>query len=248
MIDLHSHLLPGIDDGAADMNQALEMAAHAVACGTTHMVCTPHLHPGRYNNTKSSIAAVVAQFAKALARAGIPLQVSAAAEARFDSDLVNLAMEGQLPYLGEWNGRKVLLLEFPHSEIPNHAEKLTAWMLKNNIQPLIAHPERNKGLMGPGNYKRIEPFLQQGCLLQVTAGAVAGHFGSSAQELAERFLLAGQVTILASDAHNMKNRPPNLLPGLEHAAELIGESAARLLVDDNPWRIARSHFAAASAA
>ncbi|GLK88113.1 tyrosine-protein phosphatase [Pseudomonas turukhanskensis] len=248
MIDLHSHLLPGIDDGAADMNQALEMAAHAVACGTTHMVCTPHLHPGRYNNTKASIALVVAQFAQALAKAGIALQVSAAAEARFDSDLVNLAMEGQLPYLGEWNGRKVLLLEFPHSEIPRHAEKLTAWMLKNNIQPLIAHPERNKGLMGPGNHKRIEPFLAQGCLLQVTAGAVAGHFGSSAQELAERFLLAGQVTILASDAHNMKNRPPNLLPGLEHAAELIGESAARLLVDDNPWRIARSHFAAASAA
>jgi protein-tyrosine phosphatase len=248
MIDLHSHLLPGIDDGAETMSQALEMAEHAVACGTTHMVCTPHLHPGRYDNTKASIAAAVAQFAKALEKAGIALQVSGAAEARFDSDLVNLAMTGRLPFLGEWNGRKVLLLEFPHSEIPLNADKLTGWMLKNNIQPLIAHPERNKGLMGPGNHKRIEPFLAQGCLLQVTAGAVAGHFGSAAQALAEHFLLEGQVTLLASDAHNMKNRPPNLLPGLEHAAELIGESAARLLVEDNPWRIARSHFAAASAA
>lgn len=248
MIDLHSHLLPGIDDGAETMDQALEMAAHAVACGTTHMVCTPHLHLGRYDTTKASIALVVAQFAKALEQAGIPLQVSAAAEARFDSDLVILATKGKLPYLGEWNGRKVLLLEFPHNEIPRHAENLTAWMLKNNIQPLIAHPERNKGLMGAGNHKRIEPFLAQGCLLQVTAGAVAGFFGSAAQQLAERFLLEGKVTVLASDAHNMKNRPPNLLPGLEHAAELIGESAARLLVDDNPWRIARSHFAAASAA
>jgi protein-tyrosine phosphatase len=84
--------------------------------------------------------------------------------------------------------------------------------------------------------------------LQVTAGSVAGDFGAAAQELAERFLLAGQVTILASDAHNMKHRPPNLLPGLAHATELLGESAARLLVDDNPWRIARSHFANASAA
>jgi len=248
MIDLHSHLLPGIDDGAETMDQALEMAAHAVACGTTHMVCTPHLHPGRYHNTKASIRGAVSQFAQALARAGIPLQVSAAAEARFDSDLLTLAMKGQLPFLGEWNGRQVLLLEFPHSEIPRQAEKLTGWMLKNNIQPLIAHPERNKELMGAGNHKRIEPFLAQGCLLQVTAGAVAGYFGSPAQELAERFLLEGQVTVLASDAHNMKHRPPDLRPGLEHAAELIGESAARLLVDDNPWRIARSHFAAASAA
>lgn len=248
MIDLHSHLLPGIDDGAADMNQALELAAHAVACGTTHMVCTPHLHPGRYNNTKASIKAVVERFALALAHAGIPLHVSAAAEARFDSDLINLAMRNTLPFLGEWNGRKVLLLEFPHHEIPGQAEKLTGWMLKNNIQPLIAHPERNKSLMGSNNYKRIEPFLAQGCLLQVTAGSVAGDFGPAAQELAERFLLAGQVTILASDAHNMKHRPPNLLPGLAHAEELLGESAARLLVQDNPWRIARSHFANASAA
>lgn len=248
MIDLHSHLLPGIDDGATNMQEALELAAHAVACGTTHMVCTPHLHPGRYNNSKASITAVMQTFASALAAAGIPLQISAAAEARFDSDLIALAMRGELPFLGEWNGRNVLLLEFPHQEIPQQADKLTAWMLRNNIQPLIAHPERNKSLMGHGNYKRIEPFLAQGCLLQVTASSVAGHFGPAAQELAERFLLAGQVTVLASDAHNMKHRPPNLLPGLEHAIELLGESAARLLVEDNPWRIARSHFATASAA
>src|SRR3989344_4740219 len=176
MIDLHSHLLPGIDDGAADMNQALEMAAHAVACGTTHMVCTPHLHPGRYNNTKASINAVVRRFATALANAGIDLQVSAAAEARFDSDLLNLALRGELPFLGQWNGRNVLMLEFPHQAIPQQSEELTGWMLKNNIQPLIGHPERNKSLMGGNKYKRIEPFLAQGCLLQVTAGSVAGDF------------------------------------------------------------------------
>lgn len=244
MIDLHSHLLPGIDDGAQTMAEALELAAHAVACGTTHMVCTPHLHPGRYNNTAASIALVVGEFAAALAQADIPLHVSAAAEARFDSDLVALAKRNELPFVGEWNGRQVLLLEFPHSEIPAQADKLTGWMLKNDIQPLIAHPERNKGVMA--NYKRIEPFLEQGCLLQVTAGSLAGQFGASAQELAEFLLLSNHITLLASDAHNMKNRQPNLLPGLEQATRLVGETAARKLVEDHPWRMAEGHFSAAS--
>lgn len=247
MIDLHSHLLPEIDDGAADMQQALQMAAHAVACGTTHMVCTPHLHPGRYGNTAQSIASAVQAFSSALTQAGIALQVSAAAEARFDVELMILAQRGQLPFLGEWNGRQVLLLEFPHSEIPRQAEKLTGWLLQHNIQPLIAHPERNRGLMGPGDHRKLAPLITQGCLLQITAGSVAGDFGIPAQTLAERLLLEGQVTVMASDAHNMRHRPPDLRPGLEKAAQLIGDAAARRLVDDNPWRIAQNHFAANAA-
>ncbi|MBD9482583.1 capsular biosynthesis protein [Pseudomonas sp. PDM14] len=247
MIDLHSHLLPAIDDGAADMQQALQMAAHAVACGTTHMVCTPHLHLGRYGNTAQSIAAAVQEFSGALAQAGIALQVSAAAEARFDVELMVLAQRGQLPFLGEWDGRQVLLLEFPHSEIPRQAEKLTGWLLQHNIQPLIAHPERNRGLMGANNHRRLAPLLAQGCLLQLTAGSLAGDFGQPAQLLAEQLLLEGQVSVLASDAHNMRHRAPNLLPGLERASQLIGDRAARRLVEDNPWRIAQSHFTANAA-
>lgn len=247
MIDLHSHLLPAIDDGATDMQQALQMAAHAVACGTTHMVCTPHLHLGRYDNNAQSIANALQEFTAALAQAGIALQVSAAAEARFDVELMTLAQRGQLPFLGEWKGRHVLLLEFPHSDIPHQAEKLTGWLLQHSIQPLIAHPERNRGLMGPGSHRRLAPFIAQGCLLQVTAGSVAGDFGAPAQKLAERLLLEDQVTVLASDAHNMRHRAPDLRPGLEKAAHLIGDAAARRLVEDNPWRIAQNHFAASAA-
>ncbi|WP_407309868.1 tyrosine-protein phosphatase [Pseudomonas sp. nanlin1] len=247
MIDLHSHLLPGIDDGADNMQDALEMAAHAVACGTTHMLCTPHLHEGRYSNDAASIAAALRGFRDALEQAGVPLQVSAGAEARFDSQLMTLAKNHQLPFLGEWDERQVLLLEFPHARIPAHAEKLTGWLLKNGIQPLIAHPERNRGLMGEGNHQQLTPFLDQGCLLQVTAGSLTGNFGSSAQALAERLLLDGNVCVIASDAHNMRHRPPNLLPGLEQAIRLVGESAARKLVQDNPWRIVRDQFKANAA-
>jgi protein-tyrosine phosphatase len=246
MIDLHSHLLPGIDDGAENLQDALEMAAHAVACGTTHMLCTPHLHEGRYQNDAASIAVALRDFRLALQQANVPLQVSAGAEARFDSELMSLAKQNKLPFLGEWEGRQVLLLEFPHSRIPAHAEKLTGWLLKNGIQPLIAHPERNRGLMAEGS-QQLTPFLEQGCLLQLTAGSLTGNFGTRAQALAERLLIEDKVCVLASDAHNMRHRPPNLLPGLAEAIRLVGEGAARKLVRDNPWRIARDHFRAHAA-
>lgn len=242
MIDVHAHLLPGIDDGAPDLATALALARVAVADGITHMVCTPHIHPGRYDNTPDTIHAAWRSLALALREHDIPLQLSAAAEVRFGMEIMQAVATHTLPYLGRWQGKKVLLLEFPHGELPFGAEKLTAWLLAHDVVPLIAHPERNKTLLRqPG---RLKPFLQQGCLLQVTAGAVAGRFGPACQDLAHRLLQAGVVTLLASDAHNLAHRPPLLHEGLEHAAALIGHALAQRLVDHTPREIAASHFPA----
>ncbi|HZJ95943.1 MAG TPA: CpsB/CapC family capsule biosynthesis tyrosine phosphatase [Thiopseudomonas sp.] len=238
MIDLHSHLLPGIDDGAPDLATALQLARVAVQDGITHMVCTPHIHPGRYDNTIESIQQALAELQQGLIDEQIQLTINAAAEVRFGMELMVSVKQQQIPFLGEWQGQPVLLLEFPHGEIPFAAERLTAWLIQQGIQPLIAHPERNKGLMrAPG---KIKPFLEQGCLLQVTAGSVAGRFGEPAQELAHALLKEGVVTILASDAHNLEHRPPVLSEGRAAAIELIGEAEAQRLVLDNPWRIAQS--------
>lgn len=236
MIDLHSHLLPGIDDGAPDLATALELAKIAVNDGITHMVCTPHIHPGRYDNTIETIEQALAELQQGLAEQQIDLVISAAAEVRFGLELMVAVKEDQVPFLGQWQGQPVLLLEFPHGEIPFAAERLTAWLLQHGIKPLIAHPERNKGLLrAPA---KLKPFLEQGCLLQVTAGSVAGRFGTSAQTLAHQLLKEGVVTILASDAHNIEHRPPILSQGRDAAIELIGAAAAQRLVLDNPWHIA----------
>ncbi len=240
MIDLHCHLLPGIDDGAPDLETALELARMAVAEGITHVVCTPHIHPGRYDNTPQTIAAALSQFTAGLRNAGIPLQVAAAAEVRFDMEIMLGVANGSVPFLGEWQGRKVLLLEFPHGELPFGAERLTKWLLQHNILPMIAHPERNKAVMRQPS--RLKPFIEQGCLLQVTASSVAGHFGDAAQEVAHALLAEKQVTILASDAHNIKHRPPALRDGMQHAARIVGDLAAQKLVVDTPWQIAQTHF------
>lgn len=240
MIDLHNHLLPGIDDGAPDLETALALTEIAVADGITHMVCTPHIHPGRYDNTPVTIAAAKALLVDALAAAAIDLKIATAAEVRFDAQLMLGVQEGDIPFLGEWQGRKVLLLEFPHSGIPYGADQMVHWLLRHDVVPMIAHPERNKGfLQQPA---RLRPFVAQGCLLQVTAGAVAGQFGMPAAALARDLLMQNLVTILASDAHNLQHRPPCMSEGLQAAAALIGQERAYALVMDRPWQIAQGHF------
>lgn len=240
MIDLHCHLLPGIDDGPEDMHTALEMARTAQANGITHMVCTPHIHPGRYDNSAASIRSACQQFAAAIAEAGIKIRVSYAAEVRFGSELMSMISDGSIPFVGRWKGRRVMLLEFPHSGIPFAAEQMTRWLLSRGVMPMIVHPERNKGFMQQP--ARLRPFIQQGCLLQVTAGSVAGAFGEPAQELALDLIKQGVVTILASDAHNLVHRPPDMQPGFEGAKRILGDRTARRLVFDNPWSIADKHF------
>ena len=240
MIDLHNHLLPGIDDGSPDLETALELARMAVAGGITHMVCTPHIHPGRYDNTPQTIAKALDEFRQGLSQAGINLKVSAAAEVRFGMEIMMNVASASVPFLGQWQGRNVMLLEFPHGEMPFGAERLTQWLIQRNILPMIAHPERNKALMKQPS--KLKPFLDQGCLLQVTASSVAGDFGEAAQDLAQQLLEENRVTVLATDAHNIKHRPPVLSKGVEAAAHIIGEQAAERLVTTTPWEISQSHF------
>ncbi|MDH4610284.1 CpsB/CapC family capsule biosynthesis tyrosine phosphatase [Pseudomonas sp. BN102] len=241
MIDMHNHLLPGIDDGAPDLETSLALARMAVQDGITHLVCTPHIHPGRYDNTSVSIQRARAPFEAALKEQGIPLRVAAAAEVRFGMELMAGVCEGTIPFLGKWQGKKVLLLEFPHGEIPFCAERLISWLLQRNILPMIAHPERNKELMRTPS--RLKPLLELGCLLQVTAASVAGRFGHAAEVLAHALLEQGVVTILASDSHNLQHRPPLLSEGMQHAARIVGDRKAESLVLHTPWEIAQSHFA-----
>ncbi len=241
MLDLHCHLLPEVDDGPASMDEALALCQLALDNGITHAVVTPHIHPGRYANDRESIARAVAGLRQALAGAGIPLQLGMAAEVRLDTEVLPLVMQDRVPFLGEWQGRRVMLLEFPHSHIPPGTDRLVTWLLKQNVLPLIAHPERNKDVMRDLN--KIRPFVDMGCLLQVTAGALAGRFGELAEERAVAIVSAGWATILASDAHNLKARPPELREGLAVATELLGEAQARALVYDRPWQIAASQFA-----
>lgn len=240
MIDLHCHLLPGIDDGPATPAEALALCRMAVADGITHAIVTPHIHPGRWPNTKQTIARDCARLQRALHKREIPLQVGFAAEVRLSDAILQQVENDEIPFYGEVEGYRVMLLEFPHGQIIPGSDKLVQWLLARNIRPLIAHPERNKQVMKDPN--QIQPFIDAGCWLQVTAGSVLGDFGERAQTIASQLLEANQVTVLASDGHNTRARKPVLSRAFEHIAEHYGEARARMLLLENPSRIAAAQF------
>ena len=235
MIDLHCHLLPGIDDGPEDLATALRLARHAAAAGIHTAVVTPHMHSGRYENRAADIRAAAQVFQRALDAEGIALEIASAAEVRLDHEILSWVGAGHIPYLGHWQGERVMLLEFPHSHVPVGADKLVAWLLQQGIRPMIAHPERNKDIMR--SIDKLLPFIRLGCLLQVTAGSVAGSFGQFARARAADLLERGWVTVLASDAHNIETRPPELEPGRLAAALIVGEQESWNLVRHRPAAI-----------
>ncbi len=240
MIDLHCHFLPGIDDGAGNITEALALARLSVANGITHAVLTPHIHLGRFDNTKAEITAAFNLFKRALKHEAIPLNVGMAAEVRLVPELMTQISQNELPFLGRWQGNSILLLELPHSHIPAGTDQFIRWLHKQGVIAMIAHPERNKDVIR--DFKKIKPLLRTGCLFQVTAGSLEGRFGAEAKLRAEQLLLLGVVTILATDAHHILRRPPELEPGRKAAEVIVGESASWDLVVTNPQQISENHF------
>ena len=232
MIDLHCHLLPGIDDGPETLAEAIALAAHAVRSGISHAVVTPHVHLGRYQNDRQSIEQHLARFQAELDHRGITLSLGLGGEVRIGPEIIEMVSEERIPFLGKRDGYRIMLLEFPHHHMPVGSDKLVGWLLRNRIRPLIAHPERNKEVMDDVN--KITPLVSMGCMLQVTAGSVAGEFGEQARVRAVDLLERGWVTLLASDAHNLEHRPPELEPGRKAAAQVVGEAESWKLVRDTP--------------
>jgi protein-tyrosine phosphatase len=235
MIDLHCHLLPGIDDGPDTLEDAIRLARHAVASGIEKSVVTPHILWDRYDNTLAGIREATVRFRAELAARHVPLEIGYAAEVRVGPDVISLVEEELLPTLGSVDGYRIVLLEFPGSHILPGSDKLVSWLLRHKIRPLIAHPERNREVLR--DIDTIAPFVQVGCWLQVTAGSVCGVFGPHCQERARQMLERGWVRVLASDAHGMPARMPELERGRAAAEEIVGAAESWSLVRNRPAAI-----------
>lgn len=240
MIDLHCHLLPELDDGARDINESLMLLTLAIEDGVRKLVVTPHIHPGPFNNSLATITPAFDALKQQVIEHQLPLQMAMAAEIRISPEIIPMVQRQQVPYLGELNGKNVMLLELPHSHIPAGSEKLVQWLLAQNILPLIAHPERNRDINS--NLARVRPLVEAGCLLQLTAGSLYGRFGSRAQQTAEQLLRRGWIDVIASDSHSVKRRPPDLAAGFSAASKLVGTRQAWHMVSTLPETISAMHF------
>lgn len=240
MIDVHCHLLPGIDDGAQTLDDSIKLINLAINDGITHIVATPHIHPGRFNNDIASIAAAYGKVMHWIKQTNAPIKLSSAAEVRISIELLEMLEHHTIPFVGQWEGYNVILLEMPHSHILPGSDKLIKLLLNNNIRPLIAHPERNKEIMAAPD--KIKAFVEQGCLLQVTAGSLAGRFGEPAQQVAMQLCKEDVVTLIATDAHNIKHRPPKLAEAYAILDREIGHDFSQQLKNNVAQLVSQKTF------
>lgn len=239
MIDLHCHLLPGVDDGPRTMDESMELARLAADHGVRHIKATPHFLAITRKSTWENINAIVDEVRAELTRRTIQIEISLAAEVRICGELVSLIPAGKVPFIGRLEGRPVLLLEFPHtSQLPFGSEKLIRWLIAQGITPMIAHPERNKTFQREP--EALDLLRQSGCLLQVTSGSFLGQFGPEAERVAMTLLEADQISIVATDAHDSHERPPNLHAGFDVIARRVGEAVAVRLTSETPAAILKA--------
>jgi protein-tyrosine phosphatase len=232
MIDLHCHILPGIDDGAADLAMSLTMARAFVADGVTTVACTPHILPGLYHNTGPQIRQAVVELQQALGDNEIPLKLITGADVHIVPDFVGGLRDGRLLTLGD---SRYVLVEPPHHNAPARLEDMFFGLLVAGYVPILTHPERLSWITA--HYDTIKRLINGGVWMQITAGSLAGNFGRQPLYWAERMLDEGCVHILATDSHDSRRRPPILGKGRDLAAKRVGEAEATHLVFTRPQGI-----------
>lgn len=229
MIDLHCHILSGIDDGASDIDVSVAMARAFVADGVTVVACTPHILPGLYHNTGPGILAAIDELRFALTLADVPLQLVAGADVHMAHNLVGGLRSGHLLSLA---GTRYVLIEPPHHVMPLRIEDAFFDLLSNGYVPILTHPERLTWIAD--NYATVVRLAAAGALMQLTGASLTGGFGKSAQYWAEKMLDERLAHILATDSHDMKRRPPALGRARDVVAKRLGEQEAENLVLNRP--------------
>jgi len=218
MIDLHCHILPGLDDGPITMEDSINMARAAVDNGIHTIVASPHHQNGRYNTDRKEILEKVKELNSVLKEKDIPLTILPGQEIRLYGELIQDFEHNRIVSIND--GRRYLLCELPSSHIPHFTNRLFFEMQANRIIPILVHPERNKVLLNEPNI--LFEIVQKGILTQLTASSIIGKFGKKIQNFAFRCIEANWVHIIASDAHNTNNRNFELIEAYEIIREKFG--------------------------
>ncbi len=232
-VDIHCHLLPGIDDGSKSWDESLEMARIAVADGTETIVVTPHQLGAFRHNGGAEVRDRTAELQRVLADHDIPLRVLPGADVRIETDMIAKLRAGDVLTLADH--RLHVLLELPH-ELYFPLEPVLDQLHTAGMVGILSHPERNQGLLKKPSL--LEPLVEYGCLMQVTAGSLLGTFGPESRELSERMLESGLVHFVATDAHGCRSRRPLMQRAFARVVELAGEATAIELCCRNPAAVA----------
>ena len=226
MIDVHCHILPGLDDGPDSFDVSCAMAEMAIADGITHVIGTPHAHPAH-----PFIPELVKKRRDEI-QAAFEGRLTIATGCDFHLSFENLQDIRHDPSRYTLNQKNYLLVEFADFSIPPSLDQALHELQLAGLQPVITHPERNPLIRAQP--ERLFRWLRQGCYAQLTAQSLLGKFGKSAEEVAHEWLKAGAVHFIASDAHNTTTRPLRLKEAYDLVAKKNGRESAQALLVENP--------------
>lgn len=226
MVDLHCHILPGLDDGPDSIEESLVMAETAIADGITHVVATPHAN----NKFWFDFAHVSELRNQLMAQLGDRLKLAIGCDFHFSPENLSSLRKNPQPYC--INQHDYLLVEFNEVSIPPSVDQTLHEIQLAGLRPIITHPERNAILRTKP--ERLRNWVRRGCYAQVTGGALTGVFGAVAQQKALEWIREGLIHFVASDAHNNRNRPLQLQPAYDVVVAQFGEEKACALFRENP--------------
>jgi len=233
MIDIHCHILPGLDDGPKSMETSVAMARMSYEDGTRTLVATPHIREGFFTATPDVIQESVESLRVSLMEAGVEMEVLSGADVRIYPEML-FEPSGLIPFTLGQNGR-YFLLEFADELLPPGVKRLVEILCEAGLTPIITHPERNFVLTREP--QQLYELVLAGALVQVTASALAGRQGPLQERYIRLLMEHRMVHFLGTDAHSLDNRPPILSEGLAAAKEILGAIEADRLVRDNPQAV-----------
>lgn len=238
MIDLHCHILPGMDDGAVSMDDALEMAHLAALSGVRTIVATPHCN--RTGDPKENFAGeeqtdCLSALRNGLQEAQIPLEILLGAEVFCTPRVGQLLEEGKLLTLAD---SKYLLMEFYFDESPEFMEESFARVMRRGKVPVVAHPERYEAVFR--DPELVARWFRRGLVIQLNKGSILGRLGSRAETVSKFLLEQGLAHVVASDAHGSHVRTPHMGQIVRHLEHYYAPEYARILLSRNPERIIRN--------
>jgi protein-tyrosine phosphatase len=233
-VDIHCHVLPGIDDGPRNLDESLTLCRSLMRDGITTVIATPH-QLGRYDgqNCANDVRRRVGELQGVLDQKKIPLKILSGGEVRIDERIAKLLREDYILTLAD--GKKYLLLELPSSVAIDPAV-LTPRLKDANVTVILAHAERYENLQADPDAAKA--WIDAGAVIQVNAGAPIGAFGRSAQRAAWHWLSRGWVSVIATDAHGVGTRRPRMTDAIDAIAEKLGEETAQCVCIENPIRVA----------
>ncbi|MCH5138136.1 exopolysaccharide biosynthesis protein [Clostridiaceae bacterium UIB06] len=234
LIDIHSHILPAIDDGAKNIEKTLEMLQIASDNGIKKIVATPHFYRGYYENKYIDICKLVEEVNAKVKEKQINVEIFPGQEVFLDTHTLGLFKEGIIQGI---NGTRYMLIELPMDTMPKNALDIIYELRVLGIVPIIAHPERYVYIMEKPSL--INNFIDENCLFQINSGSIQGIFGKSVQKTSEILLSHSVCSFIASDAHSTKTRVPKIEEALERTGNLnstlkvsLIENMGKLLSDE----------------